>query len=79
MYKGSVGLCNPIIGRARNIWDKLFIKIGLSFDVMVISKKVSLDSSNCIDTHLDVFVEVLEFQSSVVFEFCLNEEFIEMF
>ena len=29
-------------------------------------------------THLDVVVEVIEVQSSVFFEFCLDQEFIEV-
>ena len=40
-------------------------------------KKVYLESSYFIERHLDVVIEVLEIQSSVYFEFCLDEELIE--
>ena len=36
-----------------------------------------MESSHRTEKYLDVVVEVLEFQSSVVFEFCLDKEFIE--
>ena len=41
------------------IWGELFFKIRVSFDGMVISKKVLSESSHSIETHLDVAVEVL--------------------
>ena len=34
--------------------------------------------SHCIYTHIDVVAEVLEVHSSVYFEFCIYEEFIEL-
>ena len=43
------------------------------FDGIVISKKVFLESSHRIDTHLDGVVESLDVQSSVSFEFYLDE------
>ena len=49
----------------------------VSFDGMVARKEVFSESSHRIETHLDVVVEVLEIQSSVSFEFCLDEELIE--
>ena len=49
------------------IWHKLFVKIGVSFDVLVISKEVFLESIRRIDTHLDIVVENIEVQSSVFF------------
>ena len=48
------------------------------FDGLVIRKKVFSESSHCIETYLDVVVEVIEVQSSVDFEFCLDEDFIEL-
>ena len=48
----------------------------MSFDGLVISKNVLLDSSHCIDTHLDMFVEVLKVQISVSFDFCFDAGFI---
>ena len=59
------------------IWDELFCKLRAYFDGLVTRKKFLLDSSHRIDTHIDVVVEVLEVQSSVSFEFCLDEYFIE--
>ena len=43
---------------------------------MVTRKKVFLESSHLIETNLGVVVEFLEVQSSVYFEFCLDEELI---
>ena len=40
---------------------------------MVNGKKFLSESSNCIETHIDVVVEVLKVQSSVTCEFCLDE------
>ena len=59
------------------VWDKIFFKLRVSFDGLVRRKKVFSGSSHLIETHLDVVVEVLEFQSNVVFVLCLNEYFIE--
>ena len=59
------------------IWDKVLFKLIVSFDGLVIGKEVLSDSSHRIETHLDVVIEVLEIQSSVSFEFCLDEELIE--
>ena len=75
--KGSVGLCIPRIGRVIPIWDKLFFKLRVSFYGLVSRKKVFSESSRRIETHLNVVLEVLEVQSSVAFELCLDEEFIE--
>ena len=75
--KGSVGMCIPIIGRVITIWDEVLFKFRLYFYGMVRRKKVFLESSHRIDTHNDVVVEVLEVQSSVIFTFCLDEDFIE--
>ena len=77
MSKGSVYLNIPGIGRVITIWGEVLCKPRVSFDVLVIRKKVFLESSHCIEKNLDVVVEVLEVQRSVAFELCLNEEFIE--
>ena len=77
MSKGGVGFYIPIIGRVRMIWDKVFFKIRVYFYVMVTRKRVFLESSHCIETHLDVVSEVLEVHISVYFEFYIDEEFIE--
>ena len=45
----------------------------MSFDVLVINKKVFSEFIHRINTHLDVVVEVLEFHISVAFELCLDE------
>ena len=67
----------PIIGRVITIWDELFCKLRLSIDGLVTRKKVLLDSSNLIETHLDVVAEFLKVHSSFSFDFCIDEEFIE--
>ena len=77
MSKGSVYLNVPIIGRVITIWDEVFFKIKVSFDRLVTRKEVFSESSNLIETHIDVVVEVLEVQSSVSFEFYIDEYFIE--
>ena len=59
------------------IWDKLFFKLRVSFDGMVIRKEVFSESSHRIETHIDVVKEVIEIHSSVSFELCLDEELIE--
>ena len=59
------------------IWDKVFFKLRVSFDGMLIRKEVFYDSSHRIERHLDVVKEVLEIQISVSFEFYLDEELIE--
>ena len=77
MSKGSVGLSIPIIGRVVVIWDKLFFKIRVSFDGLVIRKEVLSESSHYIERHLDVVEEVLKIHISVSFELCLDEKLIE--
>ena len=76
MSKGSVYLNIKIIGRVITIWDEVFFKIRVTFDGLVSRKKFFSDSSHCIETHIDVIVEVLEVHSSTSFEFCLDEELI---
>ena len=49
----------------------------MSFDGLVSRKKVLLESSHCIYTHISVVVEVLEVHSSVNFEFYIDEDLIE--
>ena len=77
MNKGSVYLDIPGIGRLIVIWDEVFFKLRVSFDGLVIKKEVLSESSHRIETHIDVVKEVIEIQSSVYFEFCLDEELIE--
>ena len=77
MSKVSVGLYIPIIGRSRSIKDKVFFKLRVPFDGLVMRKKVLSGSSHRIETHLDVVVEVLDIQNSFAFELCLDEESIE--
>ena len=59
------------------IWDKVLFKLKVSFDGLLISKKVLSENSHLIETHLDVVKEVLNIHSSVSFEFSLNGELIE--
>ena len=65
-----------IIRKLVTISDEVFFKIRVSFDGMVNIKKVFLESNHWIEAHIYVVVEVLEFQSSINFELCLDEEFI---
>ena len=58
------------------IWEEIFFKIIVSFDGLVTRKEVFSESIHSIETHLDLVKEVLEIQSSVSFEFCLDEELI---
>ena len=39
------------------IWDKLFFKIRVSFDRLIIRKKLLSDSGHRIEIHIDVVVE----------------------
>ena len=57
MSKGSVYLNISIIGRVITIWDEVFCKIRVSVYGIVTIKKVLLESSNHIETHLDVVVD----------------------
>ena len=59
------------------IWDEVLFKLRVSFDGLVIRKEVFSESSHRIETHLDLVKEVLEIQSSVYFELCLDEDLIE--
>ena len=77
MSKESVYLNIPIIGRVITIWEILFCKIRVSIDGLVTKNKFLLESIHRIDTHIDVVVEVIKVGSSVSFDFCLDEEFIE--
>ena len=72
MSKGSVGVIILRIGRVIMIWDGLFFKIRVYFDGLVSRKKVFLESSHLIDTHLDVVVEVLDVCSSFAFGLCID-------
>ena len=56
------------------IWDEVFFKIIVYFDVMLTRKEVFSESSHLIETHIDVVVEVIEIQSSVLLKFYLDED-----
>ena len=60
------------------IWGKVFFALRVSFDGLVIRKEVFYESSQRIETNLDVVKDVLEIQSSVSFEFCLTGDLIEI-
>ena len=77
MSKVSVDLSIPRILGLITIRNELFFKLRLSFDGLVSSNNVLLESSNRIETHLDVIVEVIEVHSNAAFEFCLDEDFIK--
>ena len=65
--KVTLHLCIPITGMVRTIWHKVFLRLRVSFDGLVISKDILFGSIYCIVTHLDVVAEVLEVQISVFF------------
>ena len=72
MSKGSVYLNITRIGRLSTIWDEVFFKLRVSFDGLITSKKVLLESIRRIETPLDVVGEVLKVYIGVSFEFCLD-------
>ena len=59
------------------IWGKILFKLRVYFDWLVCKKKLFSESSHRIETHIDVIEEIVEVQSSVAFDFCLDKEFIE--
>ena len=59
------------------IWGKVLFKLRVSFDGLVTRKEVFLESSHCIEAHLDVVIEFLDIYSSVSFELYLDEELIK--
>ena len=58
------------------IWDEVSFKLRVYLDGLVTRKKVFTESSHHIKKNIDVVVEVLEVQSSVSFELCLDDELI---
>ena len=54
----------------------IFVKFGVLFDLMVCRKEVFSESIHRIETHLDLFLEIIEVQSSIAFELCIYEQFI---
>ena len=63
----SIVMCMTIIGRIITIWDKVFFKFRVSFDVMVSREKVLSESFHRIETYLDVVVEFIYNHISVSF------------
>ena len=77
MSKGVVYLAIPGVGAVIGIWDNVFFKVIVLLDGQVIRKELLSESSHRIERHLDVVMEILEIQSSVYFEFYLDEELIK--
>ena len=77
MSKGVVYLAIPVVVDVIAIWDNLFFEIRVLVDGQVIRKELFSESSHRIERHLDVVKEIIEIKSSVSFEFCLDEEFME--
>ena len=77
MSKGIIYIDILGIVSVIDIWDEVLFKTSVSFDGLVTSKEVLFESSHRIETYLDGVIEVLDIQSSVSFEFCLDEELIE--
>ena len=42
------------------LWDEVFFKLRVSFDVLITREEVLLESSHRIETYLDAVKEVLE-------------------
>ena len=55
------------------IWDEEFCKLRVSVYILVTSKELLSESSNRIDTNLDVVVVVLKVNRSVSVELFLDE------
>ena len=53
-------MCIPIIVSVITIWEEVLFKLGVYFNRMVSRKEVFFESSHLIETHLDVFVEVIK-------------------
>ena len=66
----------PRIRRVITIWDEIFCKLIVYFNGLITRNKVFLEYIHRIETHIEVVVEILEAQSSVSFEFCIDEDFI---
>ena len=62
----------------RTIWDKVFFKIIVSVDELLIWVKVFSESSHHIYTNIDVVEEVIFVNISFTSELCLDAEFIEL-
>ena len=59
-------------------WGAVVLKLRVSFDVLVSRKKFLSESSQHTQTHIYVFLEVDDVYISVVFELCIDEDFIEI-
>ena len=59
VYKLSVVLNIPIIGRLITIWDEVLFKLMVYFDGLVIRNNFFSEVSHRIETHIDAVVEVL--------------------
>ena len=59
------------------IWDEEFSKLRVSFDGLVSRNEVFSEFSHCVEVHIDVVIGVLVIQSSVSFEFLLDQELVE--
>ena len=77
MSNGVVYLAIPFEGSVIGIWDNVFFKIIVLLDGQEIRKEVFYEFSYRIERNLDVFMEIFEIQSSVSFEFYLDEELIK--
>ena len=77
MSNGVVYLAIPFEGDVIGKWDNVLFKIIVLLDVQEIRKKVYSEFSDSMERHLDVVIEILETESSVSFEFYLDEELIK--
>ena len=58
------------------IWEEVLLKLGVSFDVLVIRKKVLSYSIQSTQAHIYVDLEVPDVHISVAFDLCIDEDFI---
>ena len=77
MSNGVVYLAISFEGDVIGFWDNVFFKIIVLLDGQEIRKEMFSEFSYHIESHLDVVIEILEIQSSVSFEFYLDEELIK--
>ena len=60
MTKGSLFLFFSIIVRLRTIWNEVLVKLGVSFDGILISKVLLLESIQPIETNMYMVLENTE-------------------
>ena len=75
-FLGKGMYVNPNNRKGERDLGKKVLQTQSVFHLLVSRKKILLEYRHRIKTDVDVVLEVLEVQINVVFEFCLDEEFI---